>query len=1064
MKLSHFFIDRPIFAAAVSVVITLMGLLSYLTLPIDQYPQIAPPTVSVNALYPGATAEEIADTVAAPLEQQINGIADMLYMSSSSTSEGRVSITVTFQNGTNIDIAQVDVQNRIQSVLPQLPQEVRDLGITVRKGSTDILLIVHMFATDAAVDRKYIANYANLQVRERLLRTPGVGDVNINAARDYAMRVWIDPERAAARDLTVQEIVASLRNNNLQVAGGAVGAPPFDDNPAAYQLSIRAQGRLETPEEFAEAIIKRDAQGRVTRIGDVARVELGAQNYAINAYKSLEPAVSLSVQQAPNTNALETWDNIRETMEELERDFPPGVAYDIIFNPVSFTRDAVDAVQETLVEAMILAVIVVVLFLQRWRTAIIPLLAIPISLIGTLTVMSAFGFSLNNLSMFGLVLSIGIVVDDAIVVVENAERHLRLGLAPRDAAHLTMDEVGGALIGIALVLVAVFVPTAFLGGIAGQFYKQFALTIASATVISLVVSLTLSPALAAVILQPHGATRARTAVGARLHELGERANGWLESLSGGYSRLTGALLRRGALLCVLYAGLLVLTGWRVLDTPRGFIPAQDQGNVALTVTMPPGTSLARTDAVIQQINPIVLGTPAVSSTSVYAGMDGITFSPATNSGQLWAMFVPFEERLPDGLTANAIAAELQKRLAHITAAEIRIVNPASVRGMGNTGGFRLMVEDRGGLGYRALEDAVQRLAEAATADPAISLAFSNFNVRNPTLDAVVDRDKAEMLGVPVRNVFATLQTYLAGIYVNNINLLGHTFQVIAQGDAAYRQDEEWVGQLKTRSVSGAMVPISAIARLEPSTAPYRVLRYNLYPAADITGDTAPGYSSGEAIAAMERIAREVLPAGMYFEWTDIAYQQRISGDAGALAFVLGVVFVFIFLAALYESLTLPLAVILIVPMCLLAALLGVNLRGLDNNILTQIGMVVLIGLAAKNAILIVEFARQGEEQGLSPVDAAIAAAKTRLRPILMTSAAFIFGVIPLAFGVGPGAELRQSLGVGVFFGMIGVTIFGLVFTPLFYVLCRRLALRFTNARVPRVRIAQPGAAPKPAEA
>jgi len=1052
MRFSHFFIDRPIFAAAVSVVITLVGLMAYVTLPVDQYPQIAPPTVSVNALYPGATAEEIADTVAAPLEQQINGIADMLYMSSSSTSEGRVTITVTFQNGTNIDIAQVEVQNRIQSVLPQLPQEVRDLGITVRKGSTDILLIVHMFATDPSVDRKYIANYANLQVRERLLRTPGVGDVNTNAARDYAMRVWIDPERAASRDLTVQEIVAALRNNNLQVAGGAVGGPPFDDHPAAYQLSIRAQGRLATPEEFADAIIKRDAQGRVTRIGDVARVELGAQNYAINAYKSLEPAVSLSVQQAPNTNALETWDNIRATMEDLARDFPPGVAYEIIYNPVAFTRAAVDAVQQTLLEAMILAVIVVVLFLQRWRTAIIPLLAIPVSLIGTLAVMSLFGFSLNNLSMFALVLSIGIVVDDAIVVVENAERHLRAGMAPNEAAHVTMDEVGGALIGIALVLVAVFVPTAFMGGIAGQFYKQFALTIASATAISLIVSLTLSPALAALILRPHDATQPRTTIGARLHALGERANGWLESMSGGYARFTGATLRHGALLLVLYAGLLALTAWRVVDTPRGFIPAQDQSNVALTVTMPPGTSLARTDALIQQIIPIVLDTPGVSSASVYSGMDGITFSPATNSGQLWAVFEPFEERLPRGLTAPVIAEELRQRLAGITAAEIRIVNPASVRGMGNTGGFRMMIEDRAGLGYHALEEAVQQLAEAATADPAISLAFSNFNTRNPTLDAVVDRDKAEMLGVPVRNVFATLQTYLAGTYVNNINLLGHTFQVIAQADASYRQDEEWVGQLKTRSVSGAMVPIDAIAELKPSTAPYRVLRYNLYPAADIQGDTAPGYSSGEAIAAMERIAREVLPAGMFFEWTDIAYQQRISGDTGALAFALGVVFVFIFLAALYESLTLPLAVILIVPMCLLAAMLGVNLRGLDNNILTQIGMVVLIGLAAKNAILIVEFARQGEEQGMSSIEAAIAAAKTRLRPILMTSAAFIFGVIPLAFGSGPGAELRQALGVAVFFGMLGVTFFGLVFTPLFYVLCRKLAGRF--ARVPRVRVVQ----------
>jgi hydrophobe/amphiphile efflux-1 (HAE1) family protein len=1051
MRFSHFFIDRPIFAAAVSVVITLTGLISYLTLPVDQYPQIAPPTVSVNALYPGATAEEIADTVAAPLEQQINGITDMLYMSSQSTSEGRVTITVTFKNGTNVDIAQVDVQNRIQSVLPQLPQTVRDLGLTVRKGNTDILLIVHMFATDSSVDRKYIANYANLQVRERLLRTPGVGDVNVNAARDYAMRVWIDPERAAARDLTVQEIVDALRNNNVQVAGGAIGSPPFNDNPAAYQLSIRAQGRLETPEEFADAIIKRDAQGRVTRIGDVARVELGAQNYAVNAYKSLDPAVSLSVQQAPDTNALQTWDNIRSTMEELERQFPPGVAYEIIFNPVAFTRAAVDAVQETLLEAMILAVIVVMLFLQRWRTAIIPLLAIPVSLIGTLTIMSVFGFSLNNLSMFGLVLSIGIVVDDAIVVVENAERHIRAGMAPREAAHLTMDECGGALIGIALVLVAVFVPTAFMGGIAGAFYKQFALTIASATVISLIVSLTLSPALAAVILTPHDTVHARTRIGARLHALAERGNGWLESLSGGYSRLTGATLRRRPLLLAVYAGLLVLTAWRVLDTPRGFVPAQDQNDVMIQLQMPPGTSLARTDATVQQVIPIILGTPGVSSASVYAGMGGGSFSNATNAGQIFAIFDPFEERLPKGQTLPVIAAELRKRLAVITAADIRVVNPASVRGMGNAGGFQLMVEDRGGLGYRALEAAMQRLTEAALKDPAIGQAFSDFNTRNPTLDAVVDRDKAEMLGVPVRNIFGTLQTYLAGTYVNNINLLGHTFQVIAQGDASYRQDEEWVGQLKTRSASGAMVPISAIAKLQPATAPYRVIRYNLYPAADIQGDTAAGHSSGEAMAAMERIARETLPAGMSIEWTGIAYQQRLSGDAGVLAFALGVVFVFIFLAALYESLTLPLAVILIVPMCLLAAISGVNLRGLDNNILTQIGMVVLIGLAAKNAILIVEFARQGEEQGLSPVNAAIAAAKTRLRPILMTSAAFVFGVIPLAFGTGPGSELRQALGVGVFFGMLGVTVFGLVFTPLFYVLCRKLAERF-GQHVPRVRI------------
>jgi hydrophobe/amphiphile efflux-1 (HAE1) family protein len=1052
MRLSHFFIERPIFAAAVSVVITLTGLIAWLTLPVDQYPQIAPPTVTVSASYPGATAEEIAETVAAPLEQQINGITNMMYMSSSSTGEGRMSISVTFKTGTDVDIAQVEVQNRLQTVLPQLPQEVRDLGINVRKGSNDTLLIVHMFATDPSVDRKYIANYASLQVRERLLRTPGVGDVTTNAARDYAMRVWIDPEKAAGRDLTVQEIVAALRNNNLQVAGGAIGSPPFTDQPAAYQLNIRAQGRLSSTEDFEQAIIKRDSQGRVTRVVDVARVELGAQNYAINAYKDIEPAVSLSVNQAPGTNAIETWTNIRNTMHELEAGFPPGVGYEIIFNPVSFTAEAVKAVQHTLLEAMVLAVIVVILFLQRWRTALIPLLAIPISLVGTLAVMSAFGFSLNNLSMFALVLSIGIVVDDAIVVVENAERHLRAGMSPKDAAHLTMDEVGGALIGIALVLVAVFVPTAFMGGIAGQFYKQFALTIASATVISLVVSLTLSPALAAKILRSHDAEPARTRIGRRLHAVGETLNDWMERLAHGYGRLTAGLLRRSALMLVLYVGLVLLTVWRVVDTPRGFIPVQDQNNVAISITMPPGTSLARTDAIVQQVVPIVLDTPGVAHASVYSGMDGITFSNSTSSGQLWAIFDPFEERLPKGQTAQSIAAEIRKRLAPITAADIRIVMPASVRGLGSTGGFRMMVEDRGGLGYRALEDAVNRLAEAATADPTIGQAFTNFNTRNPSLEADVDRDRAEMLGVPARNVYATLQTYLAGTYVNNINLLGHTFQVIAQGDSAYRQDQSWIGSLKTRSDSGAMVPIDAVATLRPVTAPARVMRYNLYPAADIQGEAAPGFSSGEAIAAMERLAREQLPAGMNFEWTDIAYQQQLSGNAGALAFALAVIFVFIFLAALYESLTLPLAVIMIVPVCLLAALTGVSLMGLDNNILTQIGMIVLVGLAAKNAILIVEFARQGEEKdGLSPEQAAIAAARTRLRPILMTSAAFVFGVIPLAFGSGAGAELRQALGVAVFYGMIGVTVFGLVFTPVFYVLCRKLSGRFE--RVPRIRLA-----------
>jgi hydrophobe/amphiphile efflux-1 (HAE1) family protein len=1044
MRLSHFFIERPIFAAAISIVITLFGLIAYTTLPVDQYPQVAPPTVSVSAVYPGATAEELADSVAAPLEQQINGVANMLYMSSQSTREGRVNITVTFNVGTDVDLAQLDVQNRIQSALPQLPQEVRDLGVTVRKAQSDLLLLVHMYASDPSVDRKYIANYAALQVRERLLRVPGVGEVGVNAARDYAMRVWIDPDRAASRDLTVQEIVAALRNSNLQVAGGAVGAPPFDDSPAAYQLNIRARGRLSTPEEFADIVIKRDEEGRITRISDVARVELGAQNYSVNAYKDLEPAVSLGVQQAPGSNALSTAKAIEDTMEELRAEFPPGVAYEIIYNPIQYTRAAVEEVRRTLLDAVVLVVLVVILFLQRWRTAIIPLLAIPVSLIGTLAVMSAFGFSLNNLSMFGLVLSIGIVVDDAIVVVENIERHLRAGMSPREAAHATMDEVGGALIGIAAVLVAVFIPTAFMGGIAGQFYRQFGLTIATATIISLIVSLTLSPAMSAALLRTHEPA-ARSRFMQRVHALGDSLTRSFDRFGDRYGRLTQRLVRMSSVMLILYGGLLALTAWRVMDTPRGFIPVQDQANVAISINLPPGSSFARTDAIVQQIIPIVLDTPGVQYASVYSGIDGNGFINSTSAGQMFAIFEPFEKRLKEGLTMPVIVNELRKRLASVTAADIRITMPSPVRGLGSAGGFRMMIEDRGGLGYAALEAATQDLSDAAMAEPSISMAFTNFNTRTPHLDADVDRDKAEMLGVPVRNVFATLQTYLAGTYVNNITLLGHTFQVIAQGDTAYRQDEAWIGTLKTRSASGAMVPLSAVAELKPVTAPHRVLRYNLYPAADIQGDTAAGFSTGEAMAAMERLARERLPAGLGFEWTDIAYQQRLAGNSGALAFALGVVFVFIFLAALYESVALPLAVILIVPMCLLAAILGVNLLGLDNNILTQIGMVVLIGLAAKNAILIVEFARQGEERsGLSPWEAAVEAARTRLRPILMTSIAFILGVVPLAFGSGAGAELRQALGVAVFFGMIGVTVFGLLFTPVFYVVCRSLALRLTR--------------------
>jgi len=1048
MKLAHFFIERPIFACAVSVIITLLGAITLPRLAVDQYPRIAPPTVTVSASYPGASAEVMADNVAAPLEQQINGVDDMLYMSSQSIGEGRVSITVTFRLGTDVDLAQVKVQNRVQTALPQLPQEVQNLGVSVRKGAGDTLLIVHMTATDPSTDRKFLANYASLQVRERLLRVPGVGDVGVNAARDYAMRIWIDPDKAAARNLTVEEIVGALRSNNVQVAAGAVGGPPFTNSPAASQFNIQATTKLSTADEFSRVIIKRDSEGRVTRVSDIGRVELGAQNYGINAFMNRERAVALSVTQAPGSNALQVADAVQEAMRELKADFPPGIAYHIIYNPSEYIRNSVKEVQRTLLDATILVVIVVVLFLQSWRTALIPLLAIPVSIIGTCAVLGAFGFSLNNLSMFGLVLSIGIVIDDAIVVIENVERHMRAGLGAREAAHVTMDEVGGALIGIAMVLVAVFVPTAFMGGIAGQFYKQFALTIASATLISLVVSLTLTPALAALILKPHPPEAAK----GPLARFGARIARGFDSFSERYGRLAARTVRASAMMLILYVGLVTLAAWRIVDTPRGFIPAQDQGTVSMQVQLPVGATLARTDAITQQVLDIILTTPGVWATSTYAGIDGNGFNLQSSSTQLWAIFDPFEERLAKGLTAQKITADLRKRLSVITGADIRISQPAPVMGLGSAGGFRMVIEDRGGHGYAALEAAARDLAEAASKDPAITNTLVSFNSRSPRLRAVVDRDKAEMLGVPASAVFGTMQTYLAGTYVNNINLIGHTFQVIAMADSAFRQDAAWVGTLKTRSASGAMVPLSSVATFEPAVGPYKVFRYNLYPSADIMGETRAGASTGQAMAAMERLARERLPAGFSFEWTDIAYQQQLAGNSGVLSFVLAVVFVFIFLAALYESVTLPLAVILIVPMCLLAAMIGVNIDGSDNNILTQIGLVVLIGLAAKNAILIVEFARQAEEKlGLPPGEAAAHAARTRLRPILMTSVAFVAGVVPLAFGSGAGSEMRQALGIAVFAGMIGVTVFGLLFTPVFYVACRKLAglLRRRGSQPPK---------------
>jgi HAE1 family hydrophobic/amphiphilic exporter-1 len=1070
VRLSHFFIDRPVFAVVVSVLITLLGAIAYPTLPVAQYPEIIPPTVTISATYPGASAETLADTVADPIEEQVNGVEDMLYMSSQSTADGHVTITCTFALGTDPDKAQVLVENRVATATPRLPDVVRNIGVTVRKATPDILMAVHMYSPDGSLDQQYVSNYVNLHVRNELLRLKGVGDIASRATRDYAMRIWIDPDKAAARGMTVDDVVSALRAHNVQVAAGNLGAPPFGSGKPAEQLNIQTLGRLSTPEQFGAIIIKVDPQGRMTRVSDVARVDLGAADYTTNAYMNGSPAVALAILQLPGSNGLQTAQNVLSTMKRLSADFPPGLSYRIIYNPTEYVRASIVEVQKTLFEALALVVLVVLVFLQSWRAALIPILAIPVSLIGTFAVMKLFGFSLNNLSLFGLVLAIGIVVDDAIVVVENIERHLDAGMPPRDAAHVTMDEVGGALLAIALVLTAVFIPAAMITGISGQFYRQFALTIAAATVISLVVSLTLSPALAGLILRPH---KRRAAHATRpwwkrpLAAFGEWFNAGFDRLSHGYSRVIHKLVRLVAIVLVVYAALLALTTWRLFATPTGFIPSQDQGYFLLSAQLPPGSSLARTDQVMRELIPIVLKAPGVLAVSVYAGVDATTQVTASNAGQMYIVLSPFAERDKRGLSAAGILADLRKRVADYTRADVRLIPPPPVRGIGVAGGFKMIIENQRGTDYAALEKAAHQVAEAATKEHVATNVFVTFNTKTPRVFADIDRDKAEVLGVPATNVFDTLETYLGSTYVNDFNLFGRTYQVYAQASPGYRTDAAAITDLQTRAASGGMTPLGSVVTLGRQTGPYRVLRYNIYPSAEIQGESVPGASSGETLAAMERIAEKTLPRGFSFEWTELAYQQKLAGATATIAFALAVVFVFLLLAALYESVTLPFSVVLIVPMCLLAALTGVSLRHADNNVLTQIGLIVLIGLAAKNAILIVEFARQGEiEHGHERRSAAEEAGRTRLRPILMTSFAFILGVAPLVVAKGAGAELRQALGVAVFFGMIGVTLFGLIFTPVFYVVCRAISDRLpkpppTPSPTPTTSQPGPGAEPEP---
>jgi len=1025
MRFSHFFIDRPIFATVLSLIIAIVGFIAQRTLPIAEYPEIAPPTVNIQATYPGASAEVIAETVATPIEQEVNGVDNMLYVNSQSTGDGRLTINVVFKPGTNIDQAQVLVQNRVAVAEPRLPEDVRRLGISVRKASPDLMMVVHMISPDNSRDQQYISNYATLYVKDVLGRIDGVGNVNIFGARDYSMRLWLDPAKVAARDLTAGEVVAAVRSANLQVAAGAINQAPAI-SPSAFTYSVQTLGRLTDVAEFENIIVRAEPDGSVTRVRDVAKVELGAQDYTVNAYLNNKVATAIVIFQRPGSNALSTAAAVKDEMDRLARDFPPGVAYSVVYNPTEFIQYSIDEVVKTLFEAVLLVVVVVIVFLQTWRAAIIPILAIPVSLIGTFIVMAAVGISFNTLSLFGLVLAIGIVVDDAIVVVENVERYLRLGYSPSEAAHKTMDEVGSALIAISLVLIAVFLPTAFISGLQGSFYRQFAITIAASTAISAFVSLTLSPALAAVLLKPHGEKprpgllRTLTAPIRLFFDVFNRGFGWI---SRNYGALTGRLVRIGVILLVAYAGLLFLTYNRLMSTPTGLIPQLDRGYFIAAFQLPPGSTLDRADELIRKASDIILSRPGVKDSVAFVGFDGATFTNSPNTGVIFVRLKDFPERTMEGLTKDGILRDLRTHLFTLRDAFGFVLEPPSVPGIGTGGGLKGYVQDRAGRGLPALEGATWTVAGSAGQVPGIVQPFTLFSTRTPEIYADIDRTKAEQLGVPISRVFETLSIYMGSSFVNDFNILGRTYRVTAQADNPYRLDLRDVANLKTRNLTGEMVPIGSVATFSNRTGAYRVPRYNLYPAAEVQVGLARGYSSGQGISAIEQIAQTRLPSGFGFEWTEIALQEKLAGNTAALAFGLAVVFVFLLLAALYESWLLPLAVVLIVPMCIFAAMIGVNMAGLDR----------------KNAILIVEFARQLEEQGHDRVAAAVQACKLRLRPIIMTSLAFILGVVPLVFASGAGAEMRQSLGTAVFAGMIGVTGFGLIFTPVFYVLVRRIS-------------------------
>jgi hydrophobe/amphiphile efflux-1 (HAE1) family protein len=1039
MRFTHTFIDRPILATVLSVFLTLIGLGALVILPVAQYPEIVPPTVQVTTSYPGASADVVSKTVATPLEQEINGVENMIYMSSQSTGDGNLTITVTFAIGTDLNVAQMLTQNRVQDALPRLPDDVQRLGVQVRKATPNILLAVHLYSPDGSRDNLYLSNYATLHVKDALARLPGVGDVQLFGARDYAMRIWLDPDKVAAYNLDASDVLAALRAQNIQVSAGVLNQPPIRGD-AAYQLNVQTLGRLSTPEQFADIILKTDAQGRPTRIRDVGRVEIGAADYGSTAYMDRNEGLPLLIFAQPGANSLAVEHEVLTTMQSLKKNFPPGLDSIVIYDPTIFVAKSVKEVVTTIFVAILLVVGVVFLFLQTWRASIIPVIAIPVSLVGTFTVLYALGISLNNLSLFGLVLAVGIVVDDAIVVVENVERNIAAGMAPKEAAHRTMDEVGGALVSIALTLCAVFVPSAFLSGISGQFFRQFAVTIAASTVISCFVSLTLSPALCALLLREHDARAASRAglAGRLVRAAFGLFNRGFEKLSDAYGNLTKRLVRGLAVVVVVYVGLIGAAGFQFSRIPTGFIPEQDQGYLITVLQLPPGASLARTEAVVKRAVDIILKTRGIEHVAPFAGLDATTFTVASNSGTIFSGLPSLYNHSLPGVTANSVLADLRERLSVIQDAYVLTIPPPPVQGIGNSGGFKMMLEDRAGLGTQALVNAAQALVGAANKDPSFAGVFTLLNAGSPSVYTDIDRLKAEKVGLTPTDVFNTLQVYLGSQYVNDFNFLGRTYEVIVQADGRFRRDRSDLMGLKARNASGEMVPIGTVAHLIDQTIPYRVPRYNLYPAAEVQGVAAPGVATGTALHRMEELAAQVLPPGIDYEWTEIAYQQEQKGTPTMLVFGAAALFVFLVLAANYESWKSPLAVVLIVPMCLLASVTGLLIRGMSIDILAQIGFVVLVGLAAKNAILIVEFARQAQDAGSAPAEAAVSAARRRLRPILMTSLAFILGVAPLVVATGAGAEMRQSLGTAVFGGMLGVTGFGLLFTPAFYTLVQRI--------------------------